>query len=140
MIFPDEVDYTEVAESELPIYKDWAVDFENGCLLIENGKPSVVEGLEALAVWIYKALKTERGLYLAYSDDFGEEFPALIGETDREYIERLLMSMISDALTVSPYILDVEGYSFAYDGSTVSASFTVNTVYGATYEEVLIEI
>ena len=54
--------------SDLPTPKEYAWDFENDCFLYDaDGRLKIVEGDEAIKIWIYKALSTERFRYLAYS-------------------------------------------------------------------------
>ena len=48
--------------SELPMFREYAYDFENNRLLLRDGNTYLVEGNEALRIWIFKALSTERFL------------------------------------------------------------------------------
>lgn len=48
---------------DLPLFKEMAIDFETGEILTENGEIIILEGKEALNVWIWKALKTERNRF-----------------------------------------------------------------------------
>ena len=65
-IFPfvptDEVeDISDTAIEELPLYREYAYDFERNCLKTgPDGNTYLVEGNEALRIWIYKALRTVR--------------------------------------------------------------------------------
>lgn len=52
--------------SELPMFREYAYDFENNRLLLRDGNTYLVEGNEALRIWIFKALSTERFRYTAY--------------------------------------------------------------------------
>ena len=48
-------------EQELEIFREYAIDFKTGEYLRgENNDVITLEKNEALKVWIYKALKTER--------------------------------------------------------------------------------
>lgn len=140
MIFPEDIEEENTAEDELPVYTDWAFDFENNRLKRKNAVPFLVEGEEALKFWIYKALNTLKGSYKAYSDEFGIDFRELIGETDREIIEAELERLITEALTVSPYISDVTDFEFNFEGGRVTCSFAVDTEYGVLDEEVDYEL
>lgn len=141
MIFPEDLDetMTEEAEQELPVPMDWAIDFETGELDLKNGRPYQAEGMEALKVWVWKMLKTPRNVY-EYSADLGQEFDQLIGTTDYDLAEDNLQFLIKDALEMSPYIVEVNGFQFARMGSEFQVSFTVNTVYGDFEEETEIEL
>lgn len=59
--------------SELPMFREYAYDFENNRLLLRDGNIYLVEGNEALRIWIFKALSTERFRYTAYDSAFGSE-------------------------------------------------------------------
>lgn len=57
-----------VSTSSLPLFKTYAWDFEKDEFVRDgNGHMILLEGNDALKVWIYKALKTERFIYKAYS-------------------------------------------------------------------------
>ena len=122
--------------SELPLYKEWAYDFERNCLKTRNGKYYLVEGQEALKIWIYKALKTERYRYPAYPRSFGSETYTLIGEGgDREITESEMERYVQEALLVCPYIIGVGEFEFQHEGSRLTAEFTVMTIYGDIPQE-----
>ena len=75
-IFPfiDSTSTSTETNDELPMLKEYAYDFEkNELLLDEGGRTYMVEGNEALRIWIFKALFTERCHYTAYSFAFGSE-------------------------------------------------------------------
>ena len=76
-ISPEVLESSE--SSELPMFREYAYDFENNCLLLRDGNTYLVEGNEALRIWIFKALTTERFRYTAYDGAFGSEIHTLIG-------------------------------------------------------------
>ena len=49
--------------SELPMFREYAYDFENNRLLLRDGNTYLVEGNEALRIWIFKALSRTVPLY-----------------------------------------------------------------------------
>lgn len=57
------------------IYKEYEFNFETGKL---TGK--VLEGKEALKMWIYKTLLTKRYKHLIYSWDYGQDLEEIIGQ------------------------------------------------------------
>ena len=80
MMFPF-VDNEEEDEKEENLYipREYGINFETGQL---SGK--IVEGYDALLVWVWLALKTPRYRYYIYSEDYGQEYEELIGKrTDR---------------------------------------------------------
>ena len=64
MIFPDWGTVPDTAPEEaLPLFREWAVDWENGCFALRRGEPYLVSGDEALKIWVTRALRlacTER--------------------------------------------------------------------------------
>lgn len=53
---------------DLPLFVEYDWDFDNNSFkFTANGNRIKVTGDDALKVWVYKALMTERNQYLAYS-------------------------------------------------------------------------
>ena len=107
-----------VENNPLPIYK-------------EVGKGlKIVEGNEAIKIWIYKALQTPRYQYEIYTWDYGSELLSLIGKA---YTKGLTQSeasrYIKEALLINPYILDVNVVSTSFDGDVLSDNVRVKTIY-----------
>lgn len=125
-------DTTELQTTvELPIFKELAYDFETGQLKTRGGQYYYVDKNEALKIWIFKALFTSRYTYLAYSTNYGNEIYTLIGR----YLEnKLLLSelrrMIEEALLCNPYITSLSDFDVKQEGSKVTCTYSVNTVYG----------
>ena len=61
MIFPDwgTAPNTDSEEAALPLFREWAVDWENQTFAQRNGQPYLVSGDEALKIWVTKALRPE---------------------------------------------------------------------------------
>ena len=91
--------------TELPLFKEYAWDFEKNCFLYDSaGRHILLEGAEAVKVWVYKALATERYQYLAYSWQYGIE--------------------------VKPFILSINNITFEQTGATAQVVVEMTTVYG----------
>ena len=104
-IFPfiDSTSTSTETNDELPMLKEYAYDFEkNELLLDEGGRTYMVEGNEALRIWIFKALFTERCHYTAYSFAFGSEIQdQVIGHSMNVEIVKLeIERFIIEALMV----------------------------------------
>ncbi|MNC18793.1 hypothetical protein D3C75_667100 [compost metagenome] len=96
-----------------------------------NGAPVVIEGQEALKVWIYKALFTARYRYLGYSPYYGSELEELVGSAYTPGATQLeLTRYVREALTVNPYIMEVSQVEASFRGDRLEGSVTVETVYG----------
>lgn len=123
---------TEV-NTELPLLKEYAYDFEkNELLLDEKGCTYLVEGNEALRIWIFKALYTERFHYTAYSFGFGSEFQEqLIGRAMNSEVVKLEMErFIIEALMVNPYIKRLDNFQFENTSFGMNVSFDCTSIYG----------
>lgn len=119
--------------AELPLLREYAYDFDNNRLLLDsNGKTYLVDKNEALRIWIYKALATERYHYTAHSHDYGEEYTdMLLGETmDEEVTDLEMERYITEALMPCPYIERLDDFEIMIDGPRITASFVVTSIYG----------
>lgn len=121
----------ERPEEELPVFCEYAYDFERNSLMRNtDGKTYLVYRAEALRIWIYKALKTARYRYTAYTDDYGSEIDDLIGASRAlEVLKLELQRVIVEALIYNPYIVAVHDFEFEKNGSGLHVKFTVDTVY-----------
>ena len=69
MIFPDwGTAPAQETEEALPLFREWAVDWDTGAFALRDRKPYLVSGDEALKLWITKALNPEsrRFFYTAW--------------------------------------------------------------------------
>lgn len=117
---------------DLPSFKEFAWDFEKNCFLYDkSGKHILLEGTEAIKIWVYKALATERYTYLAYSWQYGIEIKPFIGLVMgvQERISEL-KRMITECLMVNPYILSINDISFSQEGRKATVTIDLTTVYG----------
>lgn len=133
-IFPF-IDFNAVETSpSLPLFREYAYDFEKNELKRDkNGKTYLVEKNEALRIWIFKALSTERFHYTAHSDAYGEEFTEqLIGHSlERETAELELERYLTEALMVNPYIQKLDNFSFELISHEMHVEFDCTSIYGA---------
>lgn len=106
--------------------KEYEIDFKTGQL---TGR--IVEGKEAIKVWIWLALQIPRYRHSIYSWDYGNEFEELIGQGyTEEYIEAEAKRMTSDCLLINKNIQSITGFSVSMENSSLTISFTANTIYG----------
>ena len=118
-------------DNTFPMYKEVAWDFKNNIPILENGDFKIVEGNEAIKVWIFKAILTPRYNYSIYTWDYGSELLDLIGKAytpslTKEEAKRL----IKEALEINPYILEVEITDINFKDSLLSADIKIVTIYG----------
>lgn len=133
---------TEAQESELPLFKEMAIDFETGEPIIKNDEIVTLEGAEALKVWIWRALKTERYKYKAYSNNYGNELKEQLGTIyDKTIKDAILENEIRECLGVNPYIVRLHSFSIETPEGMQHPYiyFSVDTVYG-TIENMGVDI
>lgn len=127
MIFPF-VDNEEEEEQEESLYipKEYGINFETGQL---SGK--IVEGYDALLVWVWLALQTPRYRYYIYSEDYGQEYEDLIGKSySTELTDSELERMTEECLTENPYITGIENFSCVKIEEKVTVTFSLITELG----------
>ncbi len=119
-------------ENSLPVFTEYAWDFENDRFMYESGQHKVVVENEALKVWIYKTLKTERWRYLAYDNAYGIELEQFIGtRTNNAGNAGEIEQYISEALLINPYIKSIDDIQFSLDGDALAYEISLTTIYGA---------
>ena len=120
-----------VKNNSFPLYREVAWDFKRNIPIIENGDLKIVEGNNAIKVWVYKALLVPRYNYSIYSWNYGSELMDLIGKA---YTPQLTKSeakrYIEEALKINPYILDVNVIDTDFKDSVLSANVKITTIYG----------
>lgn len=124
---------TETQESEFPLFKEMAIDFETGEPIIKNDEIVILEGTEALKVWIWKVLETERYKYKAYTENYGNELKEQLGTIyDKTIKDAILENEIRECLGVNPYITRLHSFSIETPEGMQHPYiyFSVDTVYG----------
>lgn len=118
-------------DNSFPLYREIAWDFDKNIPVIENREFKIVEGNNAIKVWVYKALLTPRYNYSIYSWDYGSELLDLIGKV---YTPSLTKSeakrYIEEALLINPYILEVNVLDTDFKDGILSANVKIVTIYG----------
>lgn len=127
-LFPAYIENEILSETikQPAIPKEYEIDFKSGQLTGD-----IVEGLEAIKVWVWLALQVPRYRYYAYTWDYGSEFEDLIGQGySNGYIESESRRMTEDCLLINPDIQSISDFHVSVEKDTLTISFTVNTVYG----------
>ncbi|EEU33001.1 hypothetical protein HMPREF0946_01074 [Fusobacterium vincentii 3_1_36A2] len=130
----------ETEVEEMPVFKEYAIDFKTGeYIKDENNDVKVLEKNEALKVWIFKALRTERFRYTdVHSDNYGSELETNIGTIYQKSVkDALMINQIRDTLLVNPYILECYNFEISNEEEYVpQITFNVKTIYGELEMEV----
>lgn len=126
-----ELDSTEVISSPI---REYEIDFITGKL---TGR--IVEGVEALRVWAYLALKAQRYSWVIYSWYYGEEYTSLIGYSySDEYLMMEIQRYIEECLFENEHITGVEDLEITHVKDTLHIKFRMITDVGS--EEVELNV
>lgn len=107
-------------------YKEYEFNFETGKM---TGK--LLEGKEALKMWIYKALLTQRYRYTIYSWDFGQDLEELIGQGyEKGFIQSEVERRIKDCLLINNNIKDCTNFNINLEQDQLQVDFKVTTTFG----------
>ena len=119
-------------ETELPLAKEWAWDFERLDFKLKDGKMYQVEGKEAIKIWLWKIFQTPRYRYLIYSWDYGHELESLIGQGSQSFIRAEAERLIKEAIwsTLNGYVEDIKNLEIDLVNDVLDISFTAITPYG----------
>lgn len=142
----NEMEYEEEspqgAEAYLP---SMYFDYEAGDFVRQtDGRMKEATGIEAWEQWCHKAIRTQRGAYEAYGEDFGVDFDRLLQAESREEVENILNRQIKEALMAdsagrTQFVGQVE---FAWHADRLEVTVPVTGIYGtaeirASYEGVM---
>lgn len=102
-------------------------------LTLVDGEPVVYEGIKALQIWIYKALKTARYRWLEYTWNFGSEIEYFIGlELNNAVLEREVQRVVREALISDKRISDIRDFVIQRTDNKLYVDFIVTTFLGDT--------
>ena len=132
---------TEIeTEDNLQLLKEFGWDFVHDTFLYNNdGTIKEVIENEALKVWIYKALKTERYRHEAYlhgmynnDSSYGVELEQYIGNySNTNKTATLICKKIKECLSINPYIKSIDYIDVEMiDGDKLTIDLKVTSIYG----------
>lgn len=127
----DTVINQSIQEAVNTVPKEYAWDFENNDFRLIDGKFIIVEGKEALKVWIWKALHTVKMKYSIYSDSYGHDLDSIVGQgVSNELLQSEAKRLVWECLQNNHHITGIENFSAIRDSDTLSISFTAITDQG----------
>ena len=125
----------ETEVSSIP--KEYAWEFEKNDFKLKDGKFQIVEGIEALRIWIWKALKTSKYTYPIYSDEYGQEFEQLVGKgISKSLAESEAERLTLECLKENEHILGISNFRADKSKDILKITFTAITDCG----EVIIDV
>jgi len=137
MIFPQSGVMTTnpASTNSKTIGKEIAYDFEKGTVLMQDGDVCYVEDVEALKIWIMKAIYTARYRWPIYSWNYGSEIEDLIGrDLSQGVLESEVKRMIEEAIEDHSCIVDVKEFSVEKEGDVLNVTLTVDTTLNEEVE------
>lgn len=136
MTYLDEVGADE-EELEQEGFCEYAYDFENNTLKTKNGIHYYVYGNEAMKIWIYKAMITNRFKHSAYTDRFGTEIYSLIGEViSSKFKEAEIKRYIIEAVMVHPFMVSIN----KIDMKAYKSGLKVDVYYTTVFDDEIVRV
>ena len=111
--------------------KSFLFDFQKGDFVLRDGKPIVVEGKEALKVWIEKLIRTERFRFKIYENvPYGVTIEDLIGlHLPHGFIESEMRRELTEAILKNAYIQNIKDWAFIKADSKWTIRFKIVSIY-----------
>lgn len=113
--------------------KTWYIDKTS------NRISGTVDGLAAVTQAVDIILNVERFRWQIYQPYSGTQWDGLLGQ-DPGYVASELQRRITAALTMDDRVKGISNFSYTASGDILTASFTVNTVYGDTQTTVEVNV
>jgi hypothetical protein len=115
---------TEVLASSI---REYEIHFKTGQL---TGR--IVEGVNAICVWAYLALKAKRYRWVIYSWYYGEEYTNLIGYSySEEYLNSEVKRYMEECLFENEHITGIENLEVSQIKDLLYIKFTLVTDVGS---------
>ena len=116
---------------QLQLFREAAWDFRKNRPIWRGGEPVYVTGASAVMVWAWNALHTLRGMHDIFTRDYGLGIRELTGRAYTEQIRRSeAIRYVRETQLTNPYITAVEAVSVSLEGSLLTISCKIQTVYG----------
>lgn len=128
-----EFEKDELLEDKPKIGKSFLFDFKKGEFVLKDGKMIVLEGIEALKMWVLKVIRTEKFRFRIYessayeeNEQYGVTLEGLVGSNfDREFIEAEIEREVTEALLLHTAIVSIEEWTFEKNSKKMVVSFVV---------------
>ena len=131
MCIRDSPDTGTVPTATLPLAREIAWDFVQDQPIWRAGSPVYVTGADAVLVWAWNCIHTKRFRYDVFTTDYGQDLSGLVGQPYGDEIRQSeAIRTIREALMIHPYITTVDQVSARFEGTLLTLSFTMHTIYG----------
>ena len=101
--------------------------------------PVTADGYKAVKQTIEIILNVERFRWQIYTPYFGMQWNGLIGQNPG-YVASELQRRMKDAFSVDNRITGISDFRYSVDGDSLTATLTVNTVYGDVEQTVEVNL
>lgn len=127
---------------DLPLMQEWAYDFENNELLVDDkGMPYLVYGNEALKIWLFWAVITARNRWSANSRDYGTEIERYIGLPTTTAIKSSEMERtIREAIEICPYVKRIEYIELDVNEGLVTVDVKLKSIYNEGWVQISVKV
>lgn len=139
-LYPFIIEKENPKDDSLEMFKEIAWDYLRDKPLVDEKTKDyvIVEGDEALKVWIYKVIKIARYRYQIFSTDYGTELEELVGDKyTKGYTESEAIRYIREALSVNEYIKNINIIDSNFSEDNLKLRINVDTVYNEGVELVV---
>ena len=136
-LYPFIIEEENSKDDSLEMFKEIAWDYLRDKPLVDEKTKDyvIVEGDEALKVWIYKTIKIARYRYPIFSTDYGTELEELVGDKyTKGYTESEAIRYIREALSVNEYIKNINIIDSNFSEDNLKLRINVDTVYNEGVE------
>lgn len=127
--FNESVDRVEEETTE-DVYREIQWDYDLSKPLILNGNFVIVEGLEAVKTWCWKALHTDRYKHLIYTWEYGLDMEQFMGEAFNSLTKVEIIREITEGLMQNEYVTNVDDFNISKEKKKVFVEFNINTKFG----------
>lgn len=122
------------ANAVTPRVREYEIDFKKNRL---TGR--IVEGVDAIAVWAYLALKATRYKWVIYSWYYGEEYTNLIGYSySEEYVQSEVKRYMEECLLENEHILELTNMDITLAQDRLTVRFNMVTDVGSKEVEMYV--
>lgn len=131
-VFIDEIRTAQATSTtSLEDFKEYEWDIQTHDFVVRDGKINIVKGKDALKIWIYKTLLTQRARYKAYTWDYGNDLDGLVGlNLKKEIISSEAKRITQEALCMNEHITGLTNFTASLSESVLTISFTAKTDAG----------
>lgn len=139
-LYPFIIEEENSKDDSLEMFKEIAWDYLRDKPLVDEKTKDyvIVEGDEALKIWIYKVIKIARYRYQIFSTDYGTELEELVGDKyTKGYTESEAIRYIREALSINEYIKNINIIDSNFSEDNLKLRINVDTVYNEGVELVV---